>query len=202
MKHFLSGLLALIPAISMAYMADGEASNSGEGESAAAAEARKRAAASNFLPIVRGRLPLLFVHAVRFDEAVGKMSNKDLATKLGTSVGKVFDIRKGRNFAYVDTGWKPTNEDIGAAESWIKQIGEQNTKGLAAVGDKSMLQGILDQYKARGLASAEEAAAQSAARAPAKPAAKTAASTTLPGGESQTLSSADVGTATADDLLG
>lgn len=129
-----------------------------------AAEARKRAAASNFLPIVRGRLPLIFVHAIRFDKVLNAMGNKDLAAKFGTSVGKVFDIKKGRNFGYVLENFKPTAEDVAAAESWIKQIGEQNAKGLSAAGDKSVLNSTLEAYKTRGLASAEEAAAQATAR--------------------------------------
>ena len=129
-----------------------------------AAEARKRAPASNFLPIVRGRLPLIFVHAIRFNKVLNAMGNKDLATKFGTSVGKVFDIKKGRNFGYVTEGFKPTAEDVSAAEAHIKQIGEQNAKGLSAAGDKTLLQTTLDEYKGRGLATAEEAAAQSTAR--------------------------------------
>lgn len=134
-----------------------EASTAGETE-------KKRAAASNFLPIVRGRLPLLFVHAVRFDKVLSAMGNKDLAAKLATSVGKVFDIKKGRNFAYVGEDFKPTAEDVTAAEGWIAAVGAENAKGLSASGDKAFMQGILDQYKARGLASAEEAAKFSAAR--------------------------------------
>jgi hypothetical protein len=143
-----------------------EAAGTGEagGESPAAAEARKRAAASNFLPIVRGRLPLIFVHAVRFDKVLNAMANKDLATKFATSVGKIFDIKKGRNFSYVDESFKPTAEDLAAAEAWISQVGGQNAKGLATTGDKSLMQSTLDQYKAAGLASAEEAAAFAAAR--------------------------------------
>lgn len=134
------------------------------GETTAAAEARKRAAASNFLPIVRGRLPLVFVHAIRFDAVLKAMSNKDLCTKFATSVGKVFDIKKGRNFGYVNEGFKPTDEDIKAAEAWIAQVGGQNAKGLATVGDKAVMQSTLDAYKARGLATVEEAAAFSAQR--------------------------------------
>ena len=129
---------------------------------------RKRAPASNFLPIVRGRLPQIFVHAVRFDAVIAKMSTKDAAAKFGTSVGKVFDIRKGRNFSYIGADWKPTGEDVGAAEAWIGQVGGENAKGLTAVGDTQLMQMVLDQYKARGLATAEEVAAQSAARAPAR----------------------------------
>ena len=125
---------------------------------------RKRAPASNFLPIVRGRLPLIFVHAVRFDAVLNAMGNKDLAVKLATSVGKVFDIKKGRNFGYVDASYKPTTDDIAAAESWIAQVGAENAKGQKAVGDTDLMQRVVDEYKERGLASAEEAAALSAAR--------------------------------------
>jgi len=131
---------------------------------AAAAEARKRAPAANFLPIVRGRLPLLFVHAIRFDKVLKVMGNKDLANKFATSVGKVFDIKKGRNFGYVNESYKPTAEDVSAAEAWIAQVGAENAKGLATVGDKTLMQSTLDQYKTAGLASAEEAAAFSVAR--------------------------------------
>lgn len=139
-------------------------------ETPAQAEARKRAPAANFLPIVRGRLPLLFVHAVRFDKVLNPMSNKDLAAKLGTSVGKVFDIKKGRNFGYVNEAFKPSAEDIAAAEAWLAQVGATNAKGLNAVGDKALVQGIIDQYKTRGLASAEEAAKFSADRTASRPA--------------------------------
>ena len=127
-------------------------------------EGRKRAEAQNFLPIVRGRLPLIFVHAIRFNPTINAMGNKDLATKFGTSVGKVFDIKKNKNFAYVTEGYKPTAEDVAQAESHISGIGSANAKGLTAAGDKQLLQSLLDEYKARGLASAEEAAALSAAR--------------------------------------
>lgn len=159
-------------------------------------EGRKRAAASNFLPIVRGRLPLVFVHAIRFDQVLNAMSNKDLAAKFATSVGKVFDIKKGRNFAYVDASYKPTQDDVAAAESWIAQVGAENAKGLNAAGDKSLMQSTLDEYKARGLASAEEAAAFSAARTATR--AKSEKSEGKPaGGEAATASAG-----AADDLLG
>lgn len=126
---------------------------------------RKRAEAANFLPIVRGRLPLLFVHAVRFDETLAAMSTKDVAAKFATSVGKVFDIRKNRNFGYVDANWKPTAEDIAAANGWIEQIGGTNAKGLQTQGDRTLMERIVDQYQMRGLASSDEAAAFVAARA-------------------------------------
>lgn len=124
----------------------------------------KRAPAANFLPIVRGRLPMLLVHAVRFDEVLGKIGNKDLAAKMATSVGKVFDIRKGRNFAYLTKGWKPTALDVTEARNWAAQIGQSNAKGLTAAGDAKMINELVAQYEKVGLASAEQAAAFAAAK--------------------------------------
>jgi len=138
----------------------------GDAAAAAAAEgARKRASAANFLPIVRGRLPLVFVHAVRFDPVIGAMANKDTAAKFATSVGKIFDIKKGRNFGYVDASYKPGAEDLAAAQAWIDQIGAQNTKGLSALGDKVLMTQVLEQYKTGGLATAEDIAKLTALRA-------------------------------------
>lgn len=157
--------LAALPSLFAEDANAAAATGGGDPAAGAAAEAaRKRAPASNFLPIVRGRIPLIFVHAVRFDKVLNAMGNKDLATKFATSVGKIFDIKKGRNFAYVTEGFKPTAEDLAAAEGWIKQVGEKNSKDLAAAGDKSLMQKTLDAYKERGLATAEEAAAFSASR--------------------------------------
>ena len=182
---FKRSLLATLPFLLMSAVAEGSTGGASadpatSGETPAAAEARKRAAASNFLPIVRGRLPLIFVHAVRFDKVLNAMANKDLCTKLATSVGKVFDIKKGRNFGYVTEGYKPTAEDVSAAEAWIAQVGAQNAKGQNAQGDKSLMQKILDEYKERGLATAEEASAQSAARTVTRKAAAAPATGTLP----------------------
>jgi len=152
--------LALASTFRMAEAAAGV-----EGAAPETAEQKaKRAAASNFLSIVRGRLPLIFVHALRFDKTLLAMSNKDAASKFATSVGKVFDIRKGRNFAYIGEDFKPTAEDVTAAQGWIDAVGAENAKGLTAQGDKTLMQNTLDSYKAAGLATAEQAAAQSAAR--------------------------------------
>lgn len=169
---------------------------------AAAETARKRAAASNFLPIVRGRLPLVFVHAVRFDAVIGAMGNKDIASKFATSVGKVFDIKKGRNFSYITAEYKPSAEDLSAAQAWIDQVGAGNAKGLTAVGDKDLMTKVLEQYKAGGLASAEDIAKLSAARTVTRvaKAGAPAATGTLPATGKAEASQA-VAAGTADDLL-
>lgn len=180
---------------------DAQASNGSQTEGTATeavAEGTKapRAAAANFLPIVRGRLPLIFVHAVRYDPVVMAMAKKDTATKLATSVGKVFDIQKGRNFGYVSSDFKPTADDMAAAQAWINQTGAANVKGQTAVGDKDLMTKILEQYKTRGLASAEETAAFSAARTStrAKPVASTGGTVAVKSEAAQTAS-ADTGAA-------
>lgn len=156
---------------------------------------RKRAPASNFLNIVRGRLPILLVHAVRFDEVLGKMSNKDVAAKLGTSVGKVFDIRKGRNFAYVTKDYKPTEADVADAMKWAEQFGSTNAKGMTAQGDRNVIEAIVKQYKDAGLGSAEDAAklteARTANRKPRAPKAVTPAAATGEGGQAQPAGAAE-----------
>jgi hypothetical protein len=171
------------------------------GEAASAAEtARKRAAAANFLPIVRGRLPLVFVHAVRFDPVIGAMGNKDTAAKFGTSVGKVFDIKKGRNFAYITAEYKPSAEDLAAAQAWIDQVGAGNAKGLTAVGDKALMTQVLEQYKSGGLASAEDIAKLTALRGTARAAKASAPAGSLPATtKAETTQTAAAGA--ADDLL-
>lgn len=196
-------LLALALGSVLMSAAEVETSASPGTATETAAETAKRAAASNFLPIVRGRLPLVFVHALRFDKTLLAMSNKDAASKFATSVGKVFDIRKNRNFGYVGEGFKPTAEDVTAAQGWIDAVGAENAKGLTAAGDKTLMQNTLDQYKAAGLATAEEAAAFSAARGATRVVGvkkDAAPKGNLPGAGTASATQS-TGTAAADDLL-
>lgn len=193
---------ALAPIMSGMCFAEAEVAEAPAAtETSAQAEARKRAAAANFLPIVRGRLPLIFVHAIRFDKVLSIMANKDLATKFATSVGKVFDIKKGRNFSYVDANFKPSAEDVAAAEAWIAQVGGENAKGLTASGDATLMQATLTQYKDAGLATAEEVAAFSAARGATRKPSEKKAGAELPaaGGEAKTTQASAAGA--SDDLL-
>ena len=73
---------------------------------------------SKALDILNGRMPLPIVYAIRFQEDAGA-KNSDLAKKYGTSVGKVFDIRKGSNFGYIDKNYKPSAEELAAARAHI-----------------------------------------------------------------------------------
>jgi hypothetical protein len=93
----------------------------GEGDAGGGTEKKKRAPKTNLLDIVRGRLPLALVYVIRFNE---KGTNAEVAKKYGTSVGKVFDIRKNRNFEYVTADYKPTKEDLAAAEKWADEAGK------------------------------------------------------------------------------
>ena len=73
---------------------------------------------SKALDILNGRMPLPIVYAIRFQEDAGA-KNSDLAKKYGTSVGKVFDIRKGSNFGYVTKDYLPSAEELTAARAHI-----------------------------------------------------------------------------------
>ena len=50
--------------------------------------------------IIQGRMPVAVVHLLRFGNSKGG-ATKELAVKFGTTVGKVDDVKKNRNFAYV-----------------------------------------------------------------------------------------------------
>jgi len=115
----------------------------------AAGEPRKRAPKTNLLDIVRGRMPLACVAAVRFQEKA-EVSNNDVAKKFGTSVGKIFDIRKGRNFGYITADYKPSDEDFKAAEAWAKEAAKHG-------GDEAAIMALVDKL---GKASADEAKVQ------------------------------------------
>lgn len=110
---------------------------------------RQRAPKTNLLDIVRGRMPLACVAAVRFVEKA-EVSNNDLAKKYGTSVGKIFDIRKGRNFGYITKDYKPSAEDIKAAEAWAKEAAKHG-------GDEAAVMAAVDKL---GKATDEEAKKQ------------------------------------------
>lgn len=205
-------LAAMIPSMCFAENAAAEAEATAVGAAEAGdtavatgdAAERKRAPASNFLNIVRGRFPLLLVHACRFDEALGKMSTKDLAAKMATSVGKIFDIRKGRNFAYLTKDFKPSASDVSEAKAWAGQIGQQNAKGLQATGDATLILKIVEQYEKAGLATAEETAKFTASKPKSNFGAKTAsapaASTAAAAGAGEKTVASKAGS--ADDLLG
>lgn len=70
--------------------------------------------------IIRGRIALAIVYLVRFVESA-EVGTKALAEKYGTTVGKIDDIRKNRNFAYVTEDVRFTAEQIAEGVNFIAQ---------------------------------------------------------------------------------
>lgn len=71
--------------------------------------------------IIRGRMPLAMVYAIRFLE---EGTDSELAAKYRTTPGKVNDIKKNRNFAYIDESAKFTQEQIDQAKERAEQLGD------------------------------------------------------------------------------
>lgn len=97
--------------------------------------------------IIRGRIALAIVYLIRFVEAA-EQGTKALAEKYGTTVGKIDDIRKNRNFAYVTEDVRFTEEQIKEAVSYI-----------AAHEDSDHAVVVTDMLNALPIATAEEAEA-------------------------------------------
>jgi hypothetical protein len=116
-------------------------------------EANAAPAEKQLANIVRGQIPVLLVHMIRFGEKGNKEA--DVAKKYGTTGGKVADIVKGRNFAYVTEGFKPTQEQKDAAVAWLKKVPDYDKVGTDAA---------VVAVEKMGTASAEDAAAFLASR--------------------------------------
>ena len=97
--------------------------------------------------IIRGRIALAIVYLIRFVEAA-EQGTKALAEKYGTSVGKIDDIRKNRNFAYV-------TEDVRFTEEQIKEA----VNYISAHEDSDHAVVVTDMLNALPIATAEEAEA-------------------------------------------
>lgn len=102
--------------------------------------------------IIRGRMPVAVVALARFNPIVTALATKAAADKLGTTVGKVDDIRKNRNFAYVTEAFKPTEAQKADGIAWL----ERHPTGAAD---------LVQALKDTPVASAEEAAAFEQTRA-------------------------------------
>lgn len=109
----------------------------------------------NILDIINGRLPLPLVFAIRFKETG---TTADRAKKYGTSVGKVFDIVKGRNFGYIDATYKPAADEVAAANAWCETAKTAKGKTLKeAGGDPDAIKALVATM---GVATAEEVGAR------------------------------------------
>lgn len=108
--------------------------------------------------IIQGRMPVAVVHLMRFGNNKGG-ATKELATKFGTTVGKVDDVKKSRNFAYVVEDTKFTQAQIDEGCEWLKRHPKYDESGADALVVE------LDGYTA---GTAEETAAFEAARTAAR----------------------------------
>lgn len=70
--------------------------------------------------IIRGRMPIAVVALARFGSQ-STTATKAAADALGTTVGKIDDIRKNRNFAYVTADFKPTEAQKADGIEWLKR---------------------------------------------------------------------------------
>ncbi len=82
--------------------------------------------------IIQGRMPVSVVHLLRFGNSKGG-ATKDLAAKAGTTVGKIDDIKKNRNFAYVVEDTRFTQAQIDEGLEWLKRHPKYDESGVDAL---------------------------------------------------------------------
>lgn len=111
----------------------------------AATEAKKEAPKK--VDIIRGRMPVAMVYAVRFGNLAEGPADKQRL--FATTVGKIYDIEKMRNFGYVTEDVKFTQEQIDEGIEWIEHHPEFEEQGA---------QKVVDYLKKLPIASEEEAA--------------------------------------------
>lgn len=104
--------------------------------------------------IISGRMPVAIVALARFGNKKDE-STKDMARIFGTTVGKIDDIKKNRNFAYVTADFRPTQEMIDAGIAWLKTHPRYDADGVDA---------LVTELENTPVATAEEAAAFDAVR--------------------------------------
>ena len=109
-------------------------------------------------PIISGRMPVAVVAQIRFGNDKGE-STKVLASKYGTTVGKIDDIKKNRNFAYVTADFAPTQAQIDEGIEWLQRHPSYN---------EGTVDPIILELENTPVATAEQAAAFDAARASAR----------------------------------
>jgi hypothetical protein len=108
--------------------------------------------------IIRGRMPIAVVHQIRFGDQKGE-ATKTLATMFGTTVGKIDDIKKNRNFSYVTATFVPTQAQKDEGIAWL----QKHPKFSDGSVDK-----LINELEATPVATAEDAAAFEAIRTAAR----------------------------------
>ena len=104
--------------------------------------------------IIQGRMPVAVVHLLRFGNSKGG-ATKELAVKFGTTVGKVDDVKKNRNFAYVVEDTRFTQAQIDEGLEWLQRHPKY---------DESDVDALVVELESYTVASDEEAKAFEAAR--------------------------------------
>ena len=114
--------------------------------------------------ILRGRMPVAVVAMIRYQEV--ETATAACAAKYRTTVGKIDDIKKGRNFGYISEDFQPSEEQKALAVEFLEQL----------IGDNALT--TLDALNAMGIAEdggasfeeARKAARKSKVKVPATPA--------------------------------
>jgi len=122
------------------------------------APAQTEAKPKAVVEIIRGRMPVVVVALIRFGDNRNK-TTKELATLFGTTVGKIDDIKKSRNFAYVTATFRPTAAQKTEGIEWLKRHPYY---------DKVNADSLINELDALPEASADETAAFEAARTKAR----------------------------------
>lgn len=147
--------MALATILSMTAETTAQADNTAGTDAAAQAPEVQKVGAAVKKLIINGRMPVTVVYLVRHGNNKGE-ATKALADLFGTTVGKIDDIKKGRNFAYVDESFRPTEAQKAEALDWLKKHPYYDASGV----DK-----VISELDAVPAATAEEAAAFEALRA-------------------------------------
>ena len=108
--------------------------------------------------IIQGRMPVAVVHLLRFGNSKGS-ATKELAAKAGTTVGKIDDIKKNRNFAYVVEETRFTQAQLDEGLEWLKRHPKYDESGVDA---------LVVELEGYTVATDEEAKAFEAARTAAR----------------------------------
>ena len=109
-------------------------------------------------PIINGRMPVAVVAQIRFGNDKGE-ATKVLAQKYGTTVGKIDDIKKNRNFAYVTADFAPTEAQINEGLEWLQRHPDFHT---------GTVDPIILELESTPVATPEQAAAFEVARGAAR----------------------------------
>jgi len=99
------------------------------GEKAAAKGGEKaveKKAAAPKIEIIRGRMPLAIVAAIKFGES--DLTDGACAAKYRTTNGKVSDVRKDRNFGYITDKYVPSADDLAKALEYAGQLEDKTVE--------------------------------------------------------------------------